>query len=677
MKLGKPLTEQEQARVLGAKPVEPRAPVLGAPVPESSVRPPDFRQEPPSFLASVGRGVKDIEQGGHQGMLAIKDLFTGRNEREAYTDRISEEIALYERGRGEDAGFDFGRLTGQIGGGAPLIPLTSAAPTSGLLARSGAGALEGALGAGLTFTDKGESTPLKMAFGGMAGGMLPIAMQAGAKVGGNLLNRARIAANRIVGASDDVAAPVLSVRPGGVVSLEGLKNSAQQQMDLTGQLTDDVLRRKANMNTLGFTGNAAPTIGQVTRNPNQFALEQNLKGIDNVGEPLVQRFKNQGNRFNELMSGVKKSTGQKIAGTGQGEYIGQDAVDAIARRYQVTQKMVGRLYAKARNQYGDIGGISPDNVIRKIKDELLDDESLSPVTNSVLNRLRRRGLLDENNVPTDKTLTVSQAEGLRKWIGTLSNQGGNREAKRQVIDALDDDVFSTIGDDAFGQARQMAKERFGEFENKLVSRVIKGTLQPSQVINTLRNASTNHIDELRTTLNQSGALGKQSWNDMRGQLFDDIWRKGGGEEGMTKQFVNQLDQIGKKKLKAIYPENFDRIMQLRQAVLDMNVAPRDAAINRSATALTQANLLQRLNVPLIRNIQSALQTGSKQADVRAALMPLEQNAAIEASRAMEGKLMQSLYAPNLLGHRVPGVGQFAPLAAGVSSFPLLEESQSR
>lgn len=608
-------------------------------------------QEEPSFAARVGRGALDVQQGMKQGMLGTKDLFKklvfgeDSNERDAYTRDVDREIALYEKGAGD--GIDWGRILGE---GLVTAPIGFGAIPATLGRKALLGAAQGAASAGATFTGADESNLSKIVAGGVTGGLIPVAAD---KLANPIIEKAarpirRLFQPNIDSAVSNIAADVNLTGKLGI-DIDGLKKAAQQQMDMTGKLSENVLRRKAQLESLGFVGDSAPTTGQLTRAEIPFAEEQNLKGIEGVGEPLQQRFKNQVNQFNRLVGGIKNSTGQTIAGKGKGEFIGEDAIDAIHRRFNVTQKMVGRLYQQARKKYGDIDGISPDGLIDSLE-ELTDDVSLEPVTKSIANRLKTLGLFDENGL-TGNTLTVSQSEGLRKFINRLSSQGGNRYAKRVAIEALDDDVFSAIGDDAFGTARRAARDRFKEFENKLVDRVIKGGLQPNKVIGAMRNASTRQLEELRGTLLASGAKGKAAWDDMRGQLIDDIWNNGGGKKGLTKQFANQIDELGERKLKMLFPESVDKIQAVKQAVLDMNVAPRDARVNRSGTAIAAMNMLKKIDLPF--NLSGALEGRAQSKLVGAALRGDTYDVNTLRNIAQEGDY--------------PTIGQILPAIAGAQA----------
>jgi len=128
--------------------------------------------EPPPVLARVGRGMMDIAQGSKQLYLKGKDAITGGNEAEDYTRQVDDEIALYEKGRGEDAGIDWWRLAGNVAATWPVALIPGAA-SAGIAARTGAGAVQGATAAGLNFTPEGESKADQVALGAVAGGALP------------------------------------------------------------------------------------------------------------------------------------------------------------------------------------------------------------------------------------------------------------------------------------------------------------------------------------------------------------------------------------------------------------------------------------------------------------------------------------------------------------------------
>ena len=611
--------------------------------------------EPPSFAASVGRGLTDIQQGMNQGYLFWKSVVTGdTSERDEFQEEANAELDLYKRGQGE--GFDAGRTLGQIVG---TLPLSLGPRAATLAGKTAYGALEGGLGAAATYSEGGAGETIdKFGVGLIAGGLGPAILKGTSQLGGGAYKAVRNAISR--GRGEKIIKEAIDEIP--IPTTAATRNAASQQLAQTGFVQPDILRRQAELAQLGFKGDSAPLTGQLTRSPQLFSAEQNLAKLDDIGEPIVNRLQAQTDQFNVLGKGVKNRIGGSGTGVGQSEYVGQRAVDAIKGRYESTQKTVGRLYSQARKKYGDVEGVGAESLIDKVT-QLSDDVSLDPVTNSVLNRVKRLGLIDDEGL-TGGTITVGQAEGLRKFINGLSNQGSARYAKRQIIEALDDDVFNTIGDDGFATARAAARDRFTEFENKLVSKVIKGSIQPNQIVNSIKTASTRELNDLRNTLQSAGAKGNQAWKDLRSQFFDELWVKSGGKEGLTAQFGKELDKIGDKKLRVLFPDSFDQLKVMRKAADDLNVAPRQNSINRSNTAPTLRNYAN--NLPYIGGI---IKDNSLRKAVGLALEGGVIDPSLAAARSMAPaeSILNAIYSKGPL----PSIGNVAPAAAGVTAYGLL------
>src|SRR3546814_19292151 len=59
-----------------------------------------------------------------------------------------------------------------------------------------------------------------------------------------------------------------------------------------------------------------------------------------------------------------------------------------------------------------------------------------------------------------------------------------------MIDALDDDVVNTLGDDAFKAARQSAKARFDEFSKTFAGRIADEGIPPERLTQRLFGATS-------------------------------------------------------------------------------------------------------------------------------------------------------------------------------------------
>src|SRR3546814_11639854 len=65
-----------------------------------------------------------------------------------------------------------------------------------------------------------------------------------------------------------------------------------------------------------------------------------------------------------------------------------------------------------------------------------------------------------------------------------------------MIDALDDDVVNTLGDDAFKAARQSAKARFDEFSKTFAGRIADEGIPPERLTQRLLGATS--LKDLRS-----------------------------------------------------------------------------------------------------------------------------------------------------------------------------------
>jgi hypothetical protein len=81
------------------------------------------------------------------------------------------------------------------------------------------------------------------------------------------------------------------------VILQSVARQAQEALAGGQKLDAAAALRKAQFEAVGMTGEAAPTLGQVTRDPMQYANERNLVGVriktpQGEGNPLSDRFQN-------------------------------------------------------------------------------------------------------------------------------------------------------------------------------------------------------------------------------------------------------------------------------------------------------------------------------------------------------------------------------------------------
>src|SRR3546814_13584497 len=114
-----------------------------------------------------------------------------------------------------------------------------------------------------------------------------------------------------------------------------------------------------------------------------------------------------------------------------------------------------------------------------------------------------------------------------------------------MIDALDDDVVNTLGDDAFKAARQSAKARFDEFSKTFAGRIADEGIPPERLTQRLFGATS--LKDIRS-LKQSLTSGTPE-QIARGQTAMKIGRTSWWERVGKYEQITVVGVTSKKKEK--------------------------------------------------------------------------------------------------------------------------------
>lgn len=535
--------------------------VLGTP---SAPKNTQAKIDPPSALARYGRGFADYTQGAEQ----LRRQITG-DDPEGYTADKSAELALYERGRGEDAGIDWMRILGNATVTAPTMAIPGALSSS-MRARALSGAASGALGSGAQFVEEGGSRIPRTLFGAgvgaAVGAVAPhaidyakrIVTSAWEKVFGRTPSQA--ATSAVQNAMSQAGIPshssqVQSVNSAAPANLFGdLVAEVDDAMRQGVQFTPEQLSRLVEMRAVG----ANPMKANITKTPEDWATMENLRGMPKTGAPINNRIVENANALVRYTEGLRDQMGGKAP---TAYAAGSSVLDAVQSKWAETQARVGRLYEGVRKKVGDNVGFAPGKML-SVLDEVSDDAAADPLVASVRRRMTRLGLLDKDGAVTGNTLSISKAEELRKWIGGLSD-GGERSVKRlksMVIDALDDDVIDTAGIDSFKAARDAARKRFTEFEKGSLDKAVADKLSPDDFVQKhVIGAKVDDLKALKDTLTSGTkgqkARGSAAWDDARGWVITDMLMKATGAR--TPEDIGRLPFSGnawKRALSSLPPE---------------------------------------------------------------------------------------------------------------------------
>lgn len=595
----------------GAAAPDPGALPPGFVVAPSTSAPSPIGQEQPSALERVGHGADRSLQGIHQAFLELKNYVapSDRNAKDLkdYTDNLNDEEALYQKGRGANAGIDWMSMAGNAGITAPLmlIPGAGAASVGGRIAA----------GAGLGAADAAAQPTASGAIGDRTKNTL-----VGALTGA--------IANPVAGAATDKLVSALSGIPGrisGAMANMGGENSiervisevpdianlapeardqliaeARTQIDKTGQLDAQGLARKANLIANGLT----PTTSMVTRDPTQWTIERNLQklaqspdhGLSATGQALTGVYQG-----NDKALIAKASEIAAPYGAATQEARGMTVMSSLDDLAKASQKDVSSVYNAVREARGADLASDGRNLASTLKD-LADSPAADPITQAATRRLKSLGMLDADGNLTNETMTVSQLEGLRQHINAQPNGFG----KSQVIKAIDQDAIGGLGEDVFKGARAGAAERFQMLGNPATQKALNNFGELSQgkaaqgfMQSQILSAPEQDVQSLLGTLSHIPDEGARSnaMNAIRGGLMEHLQDAAIKDNGQFSGVALQkaMDKIGPNKLAMILgPDAHGKLQSLARASIDATYEPAYSAVNHSNTTPTMLSLVQKI-----------------------------------------------------------------------------------
>jgi hypothetical protein len=305
----------------------------------------------------VGRAVDNVGN-----WLADKGLPVARSSGVQGVDNVVKGVNQgYEAQRGEQ-GFDWARLGGNLAnpvnyvGGSAL----KGATTVGQLARGGAVAG----GVSALFQPVVDNTENfwgakagQAAMGAVTGGVLTPAIAKATQAGARGVQALTGPTPR-----GQVFTPDgVNIRVNNILQSQGMNlqdapdvilQSVRRQVEEAGRtganLDPAAMVRRAQFEAVGLANDAAPTMGQMSRDPMQFANEKNLSGVQlnrgarGMGNDLADRFNLQNQRLGEVFDhvGARDATDRVTAG--------QTFMDALRSADAPVRANVDELYTTAR-----------------------------------------------------------------------------------------------------------------------------------------------------------------------------------------------------------------------------------------------------------------------------------------------------------------------------------------
>ena len=433
---------------------------------------------------------------GEQGQIALRAL------REQSAREFAEET------EGVEGAATAGRITSAIGSGA-LVP--QAGVTGGLVSGLGRGALQGAALNQIPYVGEGEDRYTRAATGALGGAV-------GTGIGRGI---DRLAARRAAG-----------------------RGPVDRRADLIARGADETQAdRAARMEEAGFTGEARPMRGQITREQEQQRLENTLAATE-PGRAIRDRLNLQQQTARDQLTRAERELG-----------TGEEAVRPIirAKRTQEVLQQAEKISRKAVQKVWREAEENAPNLLMKptrlteVIDEIFDEGGDQAVT-VVRRQLERHGTkrgrkIDEKGKKSGgKTfLTPKAARVVEEKLSQGARQAyRSGDAKTGMFfsrlqDAVNDDM-SSVGGNAFKGAKEASRKHFERFRDlKNVNKFIRGDMAADEVVpglmgrwkaddaagfvRTVKRETENGLEELR-----GGVMNALAQGSRQGTALDEAGR---------------------------------------------------------------------------------------------------------------------------------------------------------
>lgn len=506
-------------------------------------------------------------------------------------------------------GFDWMRLFGNAAN-----PINYALPQAGAgstIARVVSGALQGAGSSVLSTPTTGddqkrfwESQGRLGAFGALGGGAGTVAAEAAAPLVNKGLNSLRSLLN-VGGKNATADAETLAAQ---TLKDKGINPADMQPGVLNwfkGQVADSLKAGQTpTPQTLSNVAEAAslpvpiPLLrGQASRDPMQFAKEQNLRGITGVGEPITQILGDQNKAFIANLDAMGAKNAPNVVDAGR------TAIDAINKLDEQARNNVTAAYTAFKNSTGKdldvpLQGLAQDYA------RVSHDFGMDNIPQGVRNHLNELGLLSGTQ---KRVFTIEDAEGLLKVIN--KNYDPKNKVSSSALDELRRSVQGAITDGAGGDAvgaeaaqlaaaaRGMAKKRFDLMDAIPAYRAAVSGAEPDKFIQKhFWNGNVSEIAGLKGLLSMDPQALASVKSSIMGDLKQTALNDRSAERGIFSeaQFNRTIrDQNNAKRLQALFePKEVQGLNSLGNVAEVALLAPKAAAVNTSNTAGAAANLVQ-------------------------------------------------------------------------------------
>jgi len=551
-----------------------------------------------SAIGGVMQGMADPVVGAVQtvaNLPGVKGLFGDLVNNAVKSKDAEYEAARAEAGRG---GVDASRLVGNVASPVNLIAAAKVPLAATTMGRIGQGAaLGGASGAmePVTNTEKFWPEKLKQVGAGTLGGA--VATPILGKFGDKLARKSSAGVAQATQQEIDAAVDSALQGTGQTAAdlspqmLQGLRDEVSKAFSGGQKLDAAALLRKKDFEAVGID----PLLGQITRDPMQFAQELNLRGVSGVGDPIAAR-------LNGQALALKNGVGQFAGDAAESFKAGEQLSTSLKGIDDSMRQRVSGLYQAARNDAGKdldvpLQGLAQDYA------QILQDFG-DKVPSGVRNNLNALGLDPLNPSNQKKLFTIEDADKLLKVIN--QNDPGMADkpmstALTSLRNAVKNAVLSADATGGpFKPAVDAAAQRFRLHEAiPSLEAAANGTTAADDFVKRfVINGKVNDVQGMGKLL---ASVDKDAYQQARSQLGADLQRAAFGEnmagdKGFAQErFNKRLRELGTDKLSAFFsPEEIANLKTLGRVGSYITSQPAGSAVNNSNTSSALFNLATKL-----------------------------------------------------------------------------------
>lgn len=522
----------------------------------------------PRYAMDAGRsalmGVGDLAIGAGQ----VASQFMGENQRQRYADAMQTVEQGYQAGRANPEAPDAGRFTGQVLSAGMLAGGPAAATLPGRMVQGGK--LGAVFGATSTVDPAADDYGLKKAVqvgtGAAVGAIAPAAVEGlirGASAAVNKLSSGVGGLARAINGSTSSSSieKTLSTEMGGTWAQlpqqvrSGLVAEVQRALGSGGRLDSEAVRRLGDFKRL----NVAPTQGQLSRDPLQFAREQNYARTE-IGQPIAQRLNEQNSRMIGVIDDLRGGTGAQATdqyGAGQRVIEGLQAKDATRKAG------VDAAYSAARQAAGK----DLELPLQGFAQDVAAVERNFGKGNAAVKWAR--GYFNDLGIFGGKQSRVFSVQDAEQALQQINRMRGADGAVNSALDDIASAVKKavTTADDqggVFATPRALAAQRFAALDRSpAMAQAVRGEAVPDKLIE--QQIIRGNVEDVANTLRR---IRPQDRSEVRAAVLD--WIRGRSVNGVEDAakfsqagYNRALETLGERKLRLIFAGDREAMAQLQ------------------------------------------------------------------------------------------------------------------